>query len=156
MTDGTLVRPLLLVDVDGVLLVVRGGDEDDDQPVYVPVLIPEAGAWLTELAARFDLCWATTWEHVANEQVAPAIGIGPLPVIEFDMDYHARTPKLASASAFVGNRPCAWIDDDLGRDAIAWADGRSVPTLLVHVDAAEGLTRRNVDQLLAWAASLAH
>ncbi|MEI7744892.1 MAG: hypothetical protein WCK58_14235 [Chloroflexota bacterium] len=153
MTGQARVRPLLLVDVDGVLLVTRGRD-DDGQPAHAPFVVPEAGRWLTELAAHFDLCWATSWEHVANEEIGPAIGIGPLPVIEFDMDYATSTPKLRSAAAFVADRPCAWMDDDLGWDAIAWAEGRAAPTLLVHIDGTEGLTRMDVDALLEFAASL--
>jgi len=56
---------------------------------------------------------------------------------------------------WVGDRPCAWIDDDLHEDAWTWAAGRSVPTLLIEVDMTEGIARRHVDRLLAWAAGLA-
>lgn len=148
-----MTRPLLLVDVDGVLLVL-GSYEGDEEHGYEPVFVSEAGAWLRELAQRFDLVWATSWESLANVEVAPRLGLGPLPVIHFDPDYDARTPKLRSAAAYVGERPCAWIDDDLGRDADAWAAGRAAATLLLHVDRREGLQRRHVDELLSFAASL--
>ena len=145
-------RPLLLLDVDGVLLVVRSSVVGDDEAIeYEPTLHPEAGAWLRELAKAFDLVWATTWEDLANRMIAPALGIPALPAIEFDMARHLPTSKLPSVIAWVGNRPCAWIDDDLHHDADTWAAGRSVPTLLVHVDMTEGMERRHVDQLLTWA-----
>ena len=147
------VRPLLLVDVDGVLLVVGGWDEDGDGG-YEPSYVPDAGEMLRRLSADFELHWATTWEASANVEIAPALGLPPLPFVRFDFDYRARTPKLRSVMAYVGDRPCAWIDDDLGPDAVAWAAGRSVPTLLVHADPAEGMARRHVDELRDFAASL--
>jgi hypothetical protein len=159
ITPGPDLRPLLLLDVDGVLLVVRsswdaGADLDDDVD-YEPSLHPEAGAWLAELADAFELVWATTWEHMANHVIAPALGLPPLPAIEFDMDRRVPTAKLPGVIAWVGDRPCAWIDDDLHHDADTWAAGRAVPTLLVHVDMSMGMERRHVDRLLAWAAELA-
>ena len=120
-------RPLLLLDVDGVLLVVRSAWDDEDQD-YEPTLHPDAGAWLADLGRVFELCWATSWEHGANRDIGPSLGLPPLPVIEFDFDYGARTPKLRSVAGWVGDRPCAWIDDDLDRDAEAWAAGRTAPT----------------------------
>ena len=144
-------RPLLLLDVDGVLLVVRSSWDDEEQD-YAPTLHPDAAAWLAELGRSFDLCWATTWEHAANHDIGPALGLPPLPVVEFDFDYAARTPKLRSVAAWVGSRPCAWLDDDLHADAERWAAGRVAPTLLAHVDATEGMTRRHVDALLDFAA----
>ena len=155
-------RPLLLLDVDGVLLVVRSswaeGDADDiDLDLDLePTLHPEAAEWLAELAEVFELVWATTWEDLANRVIAPALGLPPLPAIEFDMDRRVPTAKLPSVIAWVGDRPCAWIDDDLQHDADTWAAGRAVPTLLVHVDMTEGMERRHVDRLLAFAAELEH
>jgi hypothetical protein len=148
-------RPLLLLDVDGVLLVVRSPGDEDEAIDDEPTLHPEAGAWMAELADAFDVVWATTWEHMANHVVAPALGMASLPSIKFDMDHRRPTAKLPSVIAWVGDRPCAWIDDDLHDDADTWAAGRRVPTLLVHVDMAEGMNRRHVDRLLAWAAEVA-
>jgi hypothetical protein len=155
-------RPLLLLDVDGVLLVVRSswGEGDDDgldlDVDLEPTLHPEAAEWLAELAEAFELVWATTWEEMANRVIAPALGLPALPAIAFDMDRRVPTAKLPSVIAWVGDRPCAWIDDDLRHDADTWAAGRAVPTLLVHVDMTEGMERRHVDRLLAFAAELEH
>jgi hypothetical protein len=149
-------KPLLLLDVDGVLLVVRSAwDDDEIEPDYEPTLHPEAPAWAAELAGAFELVWATTWEHLANSVIAPALGLPQLPAIEFDMDRRVPTAKLPSVIAWVGDRPCAWIDDDLHEDAFTWAAGRPVPTLLVPVDMTRGMERRHVDRLLAFAAEVA-
>lgn len=158
VNGGGASRPLLLLDVDGVLLVVRESWDDaldDDALDLEPTIHPDAPAWLAELAGSFELVWATTWEDMANRVIGPALGLPPLPAIEFDMDRHAPTPKLPSVIDWVGDRPCAWIDDDLWHDADTWAAGRSIPTLLVHVDMTLGMDRTHVDRLLAWAASLA-
>ncbi len=148
-------RPLLLLDVDGVLLVWRGSAWDDDGSGEGDVEFhPDVAGWLADLGRAFDLAWATTWEDQANREIGPALGLPHLPFVAFEMDYRARTPKLRSLAAWVGDRPCAWIDDDLHADAETWAAGRAAPTLLVHVDAAEGIARRHVDELLDWAATL--
>jgi hypothetical protein len=155
-------RPLLLLDVDGVLLVIRsswaaGADDDLDlESDLEPTLHPDAAAWLAELADVFELAWATTWEELANDVIAPALGLPRLPAIEFDMDRRLPTAKLPSVIAWVGHRTCAWVDDDLWHDADTWAAGRDAPTLLVHLDMTEGMTRRHVDRLLAFAAELEH
>jgi hypothetical protein len=146
-------RPLLLLDVDGVLLVWRGAEWADGHEGDVG-FHSDAPGWLSDLAVVFDFAWATTWEDQANRDIGPALGLARLPFIEFEMDYRARTPKLRSLARWVGERPCAWIDDDLHADADAWAAGRAAPTLLIQVDPAEGMARRHVDELLDWAASL--
>jgi hypothetical protein len=146
-------RPLLLLDVDGVLLPVPGtADPAGLDDVVEPV--PGARDWLAQLRERFDIAWATSWVELANRVVAPALDLPPLPAIPFSMDEHAPTPKLRSVIDAVGDRPCAWVDDDMHEDANTWAAGRDVPTLLVHVDGARGLDRQHVQLLLGWAAGL--
>lgn len=146
-------RPLLLLDVDGVLVVVPGLSDDvgSDPALTLP---PGAGEWFAQLAEAFDIVWATTWIDMANRVVAPRLGLPPLPAIAFRLDARAPTSKLRSVIDSVGDRPCAWLDDDLHEDADTWAAGREVPTLLIHVEGGTGLTRRHVDRLLGWAAML--
>ena len=146
-------KPLLLLDVDGVLIAVPASSDDADaEPVLT--LPPEASEWFAQLAEAFDLMWATTWAELANRVIAPHLGLPPLPAITFRMDDRVPTPKLRSVIDSVGDRPCAWVDDDLHEDADTWAAGRGTPTLLVHIDAARGMDRRHVDRLLHWAVML--
>ena len=73
----------------------------------------------------------------------------PMPPVPFPPE-----GKLPAVSQYVGTQPLAWIDDALTPGARAWAATREAPTLLLDVDPAEGLTRADVDQCLAWAATL--
>ncbi|MDA0142562.1 HAD domain-containing protein [Solirubrobacter deserti] len=150
------MRPLLLLDVDGVVCPL--GDAAPDQ---VPIasthvslshhrLLP---GWLAELAKVFELVWATTWEHDANELLAPLLGLPDLPVIQFagTVVGPGETVKLPAIRRFVDDRAFAWVDDRLGVDATAWGAHRLAPTLLRDIDPASGLTRCDIDGLLAFA-----
>ena len=61
------------------------------------------------------------------------------------------TVKLPAIRRFVGDRAFAWVDDRLGVDATAWASHRLAPTLLRDIDPCSGLTRCDIDALLAFA-----
>jgi hypothetical protein len=130
-------RPFLLIDVDGVL-VPFGGDQPPAghrlhrlSPDIEVWLNPVHGEWLNGLAKWFELVWATAWEHRAAMLIAPVLGLPALPVIEFGSAPMTNTWKLADVRRYVGDRPVAWIDDDLGSDAFDWAEQRMFPTLLV-------------------------
>ena len=110
-------RPLLLLDVDGVLNPYAAATCPDGYAEYEffageePVRVcPEHGRWLRELATRFELTWA-----------------------------------------IAGDRPLAWLDEALAPEVREWAAERHVPTLLIDVDPAIGLTRQAVDECLGWA-----
>jgi len=55
---------------------------------------------------------------------------------------------------YAGDRPAAWLDDNIDETCTAWAEGRSAPTLLVETSPSEGLTDEHVSRLLAWADEL--
>ncbi len=148
------MRPLLLLDVDGVLnpLGVR------EAPGFVPyhvggmhvLLSSDHGRWLSELGDRFDLTWATSWERDAD-LIAERIGLPlGLPAITFT-NQSEWTVKLPDVVRFVGDRPLAWVDDQMGPDVLAWAASRTRPTLLVETDSRVGLTLAHVERLRAWA-----
>jgi hypothetical protein len=63
--------------------------------------------------------------------------------------------KVPAVDAFAGSRAAAWVDDIVTPEARAWAAERTAPTLLIEVDAAVGLVRSQVDELLAWRAGSA-
>ena len=172
-------RPLLLIDVDNVLNVAPGPRRPDaDWQVhqarsyrgteYTLHLNPEHGRWLTGLAELFELTWCTTWWRVANERIAPPIGLPtdlpavPLPDTwsNVPLDYAAKTPHVRRYAA---GRALAWIDDDIDdRDAEALTrlkpDDRShlagtqrcASALTLNVDPDVGLTEGHIERLRKW------
>jgi hypothetical protein len=159
--DGADPRPVLLVDVDGVLNpwladgCPDGYHEYDFFPGERVLLSPGHGELLTSLAPAYELVWATAWEHRANQLISPVLSLPELPVIEFPLsglDLGFR--KLPSVIEAVGQRPCAWIDDAHQSDHYTWAQERGIPTLIIDIDPAEGLTRDHVATLADWAARL--
>lgn len=155
-------RPLLLVDVDGVIALFN---MDGSEPAGVWHLIEgfayylatEAAAMLHEAAEHFELVWCTGWEDRANDHLPRlAKTPGPLPVIKF-----ARNPgranahwKLDEIDAYAGDRPVAWIDDALDGNCDAWAEqrtARGVPTLLVRTEPHRGMQREHLGALVAFA-----
>jgi hypothetical protein len=152
------VKPLLLLDVDGVLNPFPGCPDgyveydlfpEDEEPVR---LARVHGEWLSELAEVFDAVWASGWGAEANRVLCPFFGLPELPVIRFTAIPFEPREKVPPVASFAADRPAAWVDDNVTPEARAWAAARRPPTLLVEVESAVGLTRPAVDELLAWAA----
>jgi hypothetical protein len=149
-------RPLLLVDVDGV--VCPYGDELADPAAagLEQVMIEYLPMWfdgqisdrLQRLGQSFQLVWCTAWEDRAARSLSPRLGLPPLPVINFDEptagDGHWKWPAI---EAFVGDRPFAWIDDEVGLADLARAARRPALTLLVRIDGSRGLVDVHVEEL---------
>jgi hypothetical protein len=114
------------------------------------------GERLARLHREFEIVWATGWAHNANRVIGPLHSLGELEVVELEASFDAPTWKLPSVSSYVGqDRPCAWIDDDLGEDAERWARSRPAPTLLARTEAHVGLTEQVTRQCLEFAATVA-
>jgi hypothetical protein len=161
-------RPLLLVDVDGVIslfgfpLHARPPGRFEMVDGIAHLLSASAGEHLRLLADAFEPVWCTGWEEKANEYLPGALGLdGPWPYLSFE---RAAGPgvstqghwKLNAINAWCGTRPLAWIDDAHGPACEAWAAEREAggtPTLLVTTEPAVGLTEREVERLLAWASA---
>jgi hypothetical protein len=158
-------KPLLLVDVDGVISLF--GFDLAERPAARFQLVDgighflsaTAGQHLRKLADSFELAWCTGWEEKANEYLPLALGLpAPLPHLTFD----GREPtvaahwKLAGIEAYAGlHRPLAWIDDAHDDACRRWAARRGAPTLLIATDPAVGLTEAHVARLLGWARRIA-
>jgi hypothetical protein len=156
------MRPVLLLDVDGVLYPFAAATMPagfaahkffpDQDPTW---LSAEHGRWVAELATRYEVVWATGWAANANRHIAPALGLPQLPAIRLPETRFSAAAKVPAADAVVGDRPAAWIDDTVTPEAREWAARRAAPTLLVEADPAVGLTRQMVDRCLQWADELA-
>ena len=156
-----MTRPLLLVDVDGVISLygAAGGD-----PRLVGTLVDgvphllsrRAATVLRALMRDFDCVWCTGWEERADEHLPALLGLpGGWPHVRFPdapaLDAHW---KLAGIDAFAGPaRALAWVDDAHDADCHAWAAARPGPTLLVTTAPDVGLTAEHGETLRRWAQS---
>jgi hypothetical protein len=149
-------RPLLLIDVDGVVCPYAHELVDPAAAGLERATVGYSQVWLSRdvaehllhLGELFQLVWCTAWEDHAAEFLAPFLGLPALPVIHFDEpvmeDCHWKWPAI---EAFVGDRAFAWADDEIGRDDLARARRRSTPTLLVRIEGTHGLDDMHVEQL---------
>ncbi|MEO3812659.1 HAD domain-containing protein [Sphaerisporangium sp. B11E5] len=157
-------RPLVLLDVDGVLnparrptLRHRRHDVTLDGRTYRVLLNARHGRKLLALAdaGGADLVWATTWEDHANTEIGPRVGLPPLPVIRVTGDPGSRAGehfKTRHVAEYVAGRPFVWFDDSLG--IADWEYLKDHPGvgdfLLVEVDPEMGLTDRDLSHAGEW------
>ena len=157
-------RPLLLIDVDGVISLFGFDHSQPPEGKFRFVdgiahfLSPTVAGHLLELSRWFEPAWCTGWEEKANEYLPEALGLGPWPYLELgSVDSRgARHWKLDAIERYAGElRAVAWIDDAHDEHCHSWAAGRPGPTLLIGTDPAVGLTGEQVSELVAWAQELA-
>jgi Swiss Army Knife RNA repair-like protein len=158
-------RPLILVDVDGVLNPARSHAPGYRAHWVFPagvahrlVLNPSHGRMLTELAKAADaeLVWASYWRDRANTWVAPRVGLPSLRFVPIPPRWRSRTRlspgswKACHVAAWVGQRRFVWFEDD--RDVFSrLADQPGLGRhLMVWVDPVIGLTDSHVRQARSW------
>ena len=152
-------RPVLAVDVDGVISLFGFAHPHEDSPCDwhlfdgTPHCVSRAaGQRLGRLAEHFELVWATGWEDRANDHLPHALGIAELPTLHFGPDARFGTAhwKLGPIGEYASGRPLAWIDDNLDESCFAWAQERAEPTLLVVADSERGIEEGHVEALIGW------
>ncbi|GAA4533123.1 MULTISPECIES: HAD domain-containing protein [Nonomuraea] len=159
------MKPLLLLDVDGVLNPTGRPSPDFRRyrctigsTVYTVHLNQRHGTRLMELALETgsELVWATTWEQHANEWIAPRLGLPPLPVIEMapgeNGSRHGEMFKTRHVAEYVGDRPFVWFDDQVYQEDEDYLRARQGlgEFLLVHVPGRVGLTSRHLAAAREW------
>lgn len=175
--DGTTeqYRPLLMVDIDGVISLFGGWDRVslgvqyshadsraregsfhsiDGTPHF---LSSSAATHLLALSDRFELVWASGWEERANEHLPHLLGLPPaLPFLRFARAVGRANAhwKLDAIDAYAGQRALAWIDDAFNPACHQWAKARTAPTLLVQTKPEHGLTSMEAQRLADWAGTL--
>lgn len=161
------LRPLVLIDVDGVLNVVATSAERRrlcyhegwrQKRVELPVGAfrlfwnPESAPLLRRLAQETgaELAWGTTWEEYANIVVSPLVGLPELPVCPVADFPH----KANGVVPWTQGRPFVWFDDEPDAAEVTAALAGDQPHLVVPVDEAAGLTAEHTETARAWLASL--
>jgi hypothetical protein len=159
--DEVSLPPVLFLDVDGVISLF-GFDRDGAAPGpfhwvdgIAHCISLDCGGRIERLAEAYEVVWATGWEEKANEYLPFILKLPfrELPVLTFDGRAVFGTAhwKLEAIEEYAGDRPAAWVDDNLDEACEEWARQRTAPTLLVRTEAATGLTDEHVEELLAWA-----
>lgn len=152
-------KPLLMVDVDGVISLYGFDPASPPAGSFVTVdgmvhlISATAGEHLRALANSFELVWCTGWEERADEYLPHVLGLDR-PIPHLVLEAGAGMPsKRAAIDVHAGPvRPVAWIDDSHTPACAAWAASRPGATLLVTTAPTVGLTGRDVARLTAWAA----
>ena len=120
-------RPLLMVDIDGVIsLFGPSGNRESEGSFHAIDGIPHflsstAATQLLSLAEDFDLVWCSGWEEKAEEYLPHLLGLpAGLPFLRFDRGQGAGRSidghwKLDAIDAYAGERALAWIDDAFDR-----------------------------------------
>jgi hypothetical protein len=155
-------KPLLLVDIDGVISLFGANLGSQAGSFHSIEGIPHflssaAAAHLLDLTEHFEPVWCSGWEEKANEHLPHLLGLpAGMPFLRFDRSVGRSNAhwKLDAIDAFAGRRPLAWIDDALSPPCHDWAAARDAPTLLVQTDPAIGLSAREAERLLGWAHEL--
>jgi hypothetical protein len=164
MSNRVTDRPVLLIDVDGVISLFGFPPARPPAGRFELVdgighfLSATAGEHLRELTGEFELVWCSGWEEKANDYLPRALELpGALPYLRFERDVGSANThwKLDSIDAYAGpRRPLAWIDDAHDAGCVEWAAARRGPTLLVATEPAVGITEVHVGELRAWVRSL--
>jgi hypothetical protein len=156
-------RPLLLIDIDGVISLFSFDPEARPEGTFhsidgIPHFLSSAAAeHLLALVPNFDPVWASGWEEKANEYLPHLLGLPTLPYLSFDRAVGRTNAhwKLDAIDAYASaSRPLAWIDDAFNDACHEWADAREAPTLLVQTLPASGLTEHEAETLERWTISL--
>lgn len=156
-------RPLLAVDVDGVISLFGFGEPPERSTTRFQLVdgVPHcislaAGERLRRLCGPFEMIWASGWEEKANFYLPQLLGLAECGHVSFDDRVAAGAAhwKLEPLDRHARGRALAWIDDNFDASCFEWAERRAEPTLLVPTESHLGLEEAHVDALLAWAAAL--
>ncbi|MEU0984719.1 HAD domain-containing protein [Streptomyces griseus] len=154
--------PLLFLDVDGPLLAFGDGPQREPSGTatdsHLRRLDPRVGP--RHAALPCELVWATTWEEAANTDIAPRLGLPPLPVVTWPETSaaHAREDKwfglhwkTRTLVAWADGRPFVWVDDEITDADRDWVSTHHpTPALLHRIASSLGLTNEDFADLDQW------
>jgi hypothetical protein len=140
---GAASRPLLLVDIDGVISLFGGPPGASQTPAAAGgpsiagsfhsiegmphFLSSTAAAHLLSLASSYELVWASGWEERAEEHLPHLLGLPErLPFLRFPRDVSAAGSSGSGAAAAPRTTLAHWklqsVDAYAGERPLAWID----------------------------------
>lgn len=144
--EQTMERPLILLDVDGVINDIEGvglrnehwgthAFESHGYTLLVPDFMPTLIQTLCEVG---EVRWCTTWRNRANDEIATFLGIDQLLVIDDGtssrfVDWKAAAAHDVAADALANGRRVLWIEDFWGQLPID-----EMPSGVEFVDTTDG------------------
>ncbi|HUY23726.1 MAG TPA: HAD domain-containing protein [Candidatus Saccharimonadales bacterium] len=163
------VRPLLILDVDGVISPIAGahmGPLPDTwsewrrapsirMPVY---FAPHMVLHLTSLPV--ERIWCSTWEKEVDEfGLSNDLGWAGQPFLRLPAPSRPWN-KLVAVREHLSSqpdRPFVWVDDDprMVSSGMRWARTIQTPHLLVHPEKKVGLTPHHVGRIERWVETIA-
>ncbi|MFE0641622.1 hypothetical protein ACFW2Y_08430 [Streptomyces sp. NPDC058877] len=160
--SGHRERPLLFLDVDGPLLPFGDGPQHEPSGAATDTALmrldPRVGPRLAALPC--ELVWATTWEGAANTDVAPLLGLPPLPIVHWPEPSDAQEHedqwfglhwKTRTLVTWADGRPFVWADDEITDADRDWVSSHhSAPALLHHIASSRGLADEDFTIIHQW------
>lgn len=156
-------RPAVIFDVDGVLRVDTETKPDGyvRHPIY-PMFSYNPGLRepLGNLLAGADGYYISGWREHCHQHIGEVMLLPELDWINDD-GFPAQAGEVSERALAIqslfGNRPVAWLDDELNDQDIRWGEQRSerlAPTLTLRPRFQTGLTPRQVGLVHSWLALL--
>jgi len=164
-------RPVLLLDVDGVLNVFdkHGVPLEyhhqhqmwDTEKTNWCSLAKGTTARFQELNKLFEIHWCTAWNYNANH-LGPILGFKELNVCPINIEHYNRGSivpnlakkehqghwKLESIETYVDenfvNVPIAFIDDEINSDEWAKERNKTCPTIFIKTNGQKGITEKEM------------
>jgi hypothetical protein len=157
-------KPLLLLDIDGVLLPfsLLNGYQQIFVDNELVSLNPDLRKWFNYWEDNFQIIWASNRLSQGNEIFLSHLS-HKLSAIDLSKssqkikltNENNKTNKLALIKQYLNenqldNQPLIWIEDELFQDAFNWAKTRTAKTLLIRTNSNRGLNKQQFQETVTF------
>ncbi len=149
-------EPAIVVDIDGVLRVFSDRKPEGyvtqlEYPLFA--YNPQLATPLQELLDDTDGYYISDWRQNCHDHIGRVLGLPELDWINTDgYPLLPRGPshRALAIEALFGERPVAWIDDEITDADHRWAEQRETPTLTMAPQEDVGLTPKQIVLVDSW------